>query len=131
MKSLIAGLALLSTSAFAGSVVGHIHFQADSTYVNAYYNKSLCQDGTNFYATVSACTKWERNDGERECVKRGKKFISQPMTSTRLKCASYDDGDCVSYKKVSYTQSPAVTVKFYNNDDQLVRTEEVFVPSCM
>ncbi len=129
MKSLIAALALVSTSAFAGSVVGHIHFQSESTWVNAYYSKTLCLDGDTFRATISKCLKWSNGD-DRRCVKRGKVQAAQPQASTRQRCASYSDDSCTSYVTVPYFQSENITVKFYDNDDNLVKTEDITVPSC-
>jgi hypothetical protein len=130
MKSLIVLAALASTSSFAG-VVGHIHFQKASTWVNAFYSKSLCLDGKTYKATIATCLKYENNGDEgRTCVKRGKKNVSQPMVSTRLRCNGYSDDDCVSYERVSYVQSPNITVKFTDRDGDLVRTEEITVPSC-
>ncbi|MEC7275899.1 MAG: hypothetical protein VXV96_06230 [Bdellovibrionota bacterium] len=130
MKKLIVAAALLSSSAFAGSIVGHIHFQSASTWVNAYTSKSLCLDGSTYRATVNKCLRYERDGGERTCVRRGKVAISQPMESTRQRCARMSDDTCVSYETVRYVQSPNVLVKFYDNDDNLVRTKTVTVPSC-
>ena len=130
MKTLIAGLMLLSASAFAGRVEGHIHFQADSTWVNAYYNKTLCVDGDMFNATVTKCLEWERDGDDRVCATRGKVAISQPMSSTRQRCASYSDDNCSSYETVSYEQSRNVTVRFFNNSDDVVRTKTITVPNC-
>lgn len=135
MKSLIVLAALASTSAFA-SVQGHIHFQKASTWVNAYYSKSLCLDGKTYKATISTCLKYERDsDDDRRCVKRGKINVTQPMVSTRLRCNGYSNGsdeDCTSYERVAYVQSPNITVKFFGGDDndQLIRTEEITVPAC-
>jgi len=131
MKSLIVLAVLASTSTFA-SVVGHIEFQKASTWVNAFYSKSLCLDGKTYKATVSTCLKYENQGGDegRVCVKRGKKNISQPMVSTRLRCNGYSSDDCVSYERVAFVQSPNITVKFFNNQDDLIRTEEITVPSC-
>lgn len=130
MKSFIAAVMLLSTSAFAGNVVGHIHFQSESTWVNAYYSKSLCVDGDMFKATITKCLRWENEDGDRTCVRRGKVRATQPMVSTRQRCARFSDDRCVSYETVRYEQSRNVLVKFYNNSDDLVRTETVRVPDC-
>ena len=139
MKSLLVlVLGLMSTSAMADYMTGDkIHFQADSTWVNSYYSKSICQDGENFYATISVCVEYrEDSDGDRECAKRGTKNAVQPITSTRQRCAQTDDddGDCEQYETVEYHQSPTRTVKFYESDDddggRLVRTETYTIGSC-
>jgi hypothetical protein len=129
MKSLIAALALVSTSAFAGSVVGHVHFQADSTWVNAYYSKSLCLDGDTFRATITKCVKYSNGD-ERRCLERAKFQAAQPQSSTRQRCARFEDDNCAEYITVPYFQSENITVKFYDNDDNLVKTKDITVPSC-
>lgn len=129
MKSLIAAIALVSTNAFAGSVVGHIHFQKASTWVNAYYSKTLCLDGDTFKAVVRKCVDWS-NDDDRNCTSYKKVMISQPQESTRQRCASRNDDRCTSWETVRYFQSENVTVKFYDNDDRLVRTKEITVPAC-
>ncbi|MCR9204352.1 MAG: hypothetical protein NXH75_07240 [Halobacteriovoraceae bacterium] len=129
MKSLIAAIALVSTSAFAGNVVGHIHFQSESTWVNAYYSKSLCLDGDTFRATITKCMEWSNGD-DRRCVRRGKVQAAQPQESTRQRCASRNDDTCTEWETVRYFQSENVTVKFYNNDDDLVRTKNITVPAC-
>ena len=129
MKSLIVLAALASTSSFAG-VVGHIHFQKASTWVNAFYSKSLCLDGKTYKAVISTCLKYEEDSEGRTCVKRGMKNVSQPMVSTRLRCNGYSDDNCVSYERVSYVQSPNITVKFTDRDGDLIRTEDITVPNC-
>lgn len=130
MKTLVAALMLFSASVFAGNVVGHIHFQAESTYVNAYYSKSLCVDGDVFKATITKCLDWSRGD-ERRCLRRGKVQATQPMISTRQRCARFSGDSCRAYETVTYKQSRNVLVKFYNNSDDLVRTEMVRVPDCI
>ena len=129
MKSLIAALALVSTTAFAGSVVGHVHFQSESTWVNAYYSKSLCLDGDTFRATISKCLQWSNGD-DRRCVRRGKVQASQPQESTRQRCASRSEDGCRAWETVRYYQSENITVKFYDDDNNLVRTKNITVPSC-
>ena len=132
MKSLIAALALVSTSAFAGPVVGHVHFQADSTWVNAYYSKSLCLDGDTFRATITKCVEFSSasNNDERVCLRRAKFQAAQPQSSTRQRCARYEEQNCVEYITVPYFQSENITVKFYDNKDNLVKTKNITVPSC-
>ncbi|MCF8059767.1 MAG: hypothetical protein K9K67_10745 [Bacteriovoracaceae bacterium] len=132
MKSLIAALAIVSTSAFAGNVVGHIHFQSESTWVNALYSKSLCLDGDTYKATVTKCMEYGSGD-ERRCLQYGKIAATQPVESTRQRCASFgggDDNQCTKWITVSYVQSPNITVKFYNDDNELVKTKKITVPSC-
>jgi len=131
MKSLIAAIAFVTAATAFGSVVGHVHFQSESTWVNAYYSKSLCLDGDTFRATITKCAKWSTGD-DRTCLKRIKVQAAQPQESTRQRCATganNDDG-CQSYVTVRYFQSENITVKFYDNDDNLVKTEDITVPSC-
>lgn len=131
MKLLVALLVLASTSVFAKTVDGHIHFQKASTYVSAYYNKTLCLDGDTFKAEVSTCTKKERDgEGETVCVRYGKKTISQPMQSTRTICARKSEDECLAYKTVPFFQSANVDVNVYSNQDVLVDSFVVTVPNC-
>lgn len=165
MKILIATIALLTlSSSYAKlqrgdmgyenvkSVQGHILFQADSTYVNAYYNKTLCLDGDTYKAVVSKCLEWgtpfrngqrNRRSHDSVCLKRGKVMISQPEVSTRQRCAAYDNetpfnrgdhrahnGRCIKWETVPFVQSPDMTIKFFNQDNTLIKTEEITVPSC-
>ncbi len=129
MKTLIAALAIVSTSAFAGNVVGHIHFQSESTWVNALYSKSLCLDGDTYKATITKCLDWASGD-DRGCLEYGKVAATQPMNSTRQRCAKFEDDRCSEYVTVAYKQSPNITVKFYNDDNDLVKTKKITVPSC-
>ena len=138
---LIVIAALISTSAFAlpfnaKSMSGDkVHFQTASTWVNAYYSKSLCFDGENFEATVSKCVKWETSDDNRRCIKTVKYTATQPQESTRQRCAAFSGGEddrCTSWETVRYFQDDVKTVKFYSDEDHqdLVKTVRIQVPSC-
>ncbi len=137
---LIVIAALISTSAFAlpfnaKSMSGDkVHFQAASTWVNAYYSKSLCFDGENFEATVQKCVKWESGD-ERRCLKTVTYTATQAQESTRQRCASYEGGErnnCTSWETVRYFQDDVKTVKFFSDEDHqdLVKTVRIQVPTC-
>lgn len=128
MKSLIAAIALISTNAFAG-VIGHVHFQKASTWVNAYYSKSLCLDGDTFRATVSMCLEYGQGD-ERPCLSYGKVKISQPQESTRQRCASHSEGDCQEWETVRYFQSENITVQFTDRNGNVTGTKDITVPNC-
>ena len=130
MKKLIVAAALLSSSAFAGSIVGHIHFQSASTWVTAYTSKSLCLDGSTYRATVNKCLRYERNGGERTCVRRGKVAISQPMESTRQRCASFEEDECVEYERVPLKQSPKRILEIKDRDGSIKKLKKHVIPNC-
>lgn len=133
MKALISTMAfLVSLSAFGYMTGDKIHFQKDSTWVNSYYNKSLCLNDQDVYeAVVSVCTKYVNNGSDdRTCVRRGTKKIYQPMVSTRLRCDDWSGDNCSSWVRVDYVQSPKRTVKFYNDKDQLTKTASYTIKSC-
>lgn len=135
MKNLLVLASLLfATSAMAGFVTGDkIHFQSESTYVSAVFNKTLCFDGESFHATFTKCIEWQRDQDDRNCIKYGKITATQPQSSTRLRCAEYrgNDGDCKRWERVSYEQSEVRNVKYFNNDDDLIKEEKVIIPVCM
>ncbi len=141
MKKLLVLLALVSTSAFAlpynaKSMSGDkVHFQKASTWVNSYYSKSLCFDGTDFHAVVRKCAEWETSDDNRRCVKYINVNATQPQESTRQRCSSRQGGEddrCTEWETVRYFQSENKTIKFYRDEDMqdLVKTVKITVPSC-
>ena len=133
MKSTLLAIAfLISGSAFARTSGAHIHFQKDSTWVNALYSRTLClNSATDTYeATISVCVEWRNEDGDRDCVQRGTKMAFQPRVSTRQRCARYSNDDCKAYETVAYVQSPERNVTIYDNEDQVVGTKMVTVPFC-
>ncbi|MCO4794006.1 MAG: hypothetical protein KC493_09850 [Bacteriovoracaceae bacterium] len=135
MKTLILLAVLFSSTAFASVTGDKIHFQSDSTYVSAVFSKTLCLNGDTYEAMITKCMEWT-NDDDRDCVRYGKVFATQPMNSTRQRCAQYSGGDddrCREWVTVPYVQSPVRTVKWYrdsDNKDVLIRTEIVTVPAC-
>lgn len=137
MKAILAAAAfLVSAAAFGnGYMTGDkIHFQKDSTWVNSYYNKTICLNDVDVYeAVVTTCVKWNNGrDDDRNCMKYGKKKIFQPMVSTRLRCDSWGgrDSDCDSWVTVDYVQSPKRTVKFFDEGDQLKKTVTYTIKAC-
>lgn len=134
MKALIAAIVLFGSVSASAMVMGDkIHFQNNSTWVSSVYNKSLCLDGDLYEAVVSVCTKWSGNSDDRNCVRRAKKKIFQPMTSTRQRCAQYTgrDGNCSKWITVDYTQDRVKEVSFYDSNDNLLYTKTVTIPDCM
>ena len=136
MKGLLLIAVLISTSVFARnytSISGDkIHFQSESTWVSAYYSKSLCLDGDTYKATIRKCMEWS-NDDDRNCLRYGKIQATQPMESTRLRCASWgsDDEPCQRYVRVRYYQNPVKEVEFNDEDGNVLFTRTVTVPNCM
>lgn len=138
MKGLILLATLLSVSAFGrqyDSIRGDkVHFQSESTWVSAVYNKTLCVDGDVFRATITKCMEWQRDDDNRRCVRRGKIQATQPMESTRLRCSNWGDngdhGGCREWVRVRYYQNPVKEVQFLDEDDHVLFTETVTVPNC-
>ena len=137
MKKLLVLLALVSTSAFAlpfnaDSMRGDkIHFQKESTWVNSYYSKSLCFDGADFHATIRKCAEWT-NDDDRRCERYKMVQATQPQESTRQRCARRDNDDkgCTEWETVRYFQSEHRTITFLDEDDHVVGTKKITVPSC-
>ena len=137
-KLIILASLLMSTSAFGYVTGDKIEFQGVSTFVSAAFNKSLCLDGDTYNAVVTLCTEWERDsDDDRICVAREKFAVTQPMTSTRQRCAQFEGdnsgGDCIKWVTVPYVQKPVREVKYYrNNDDDSspYKTEIITIPSC-
>ena len=130
MKKFFLMLALMTTSALAANT-GHVHFQADSTWVNPVTSRSLCFENGEFRAMVSKCIETRMMRGGEECVRWGKKWITQPANSTRLVCA--DDGgrgECRDLVRVPYVQSRERRVTYYADRGGATRTEIVTVPAC-
>lgn len=130
MKKLIAVVLFSLTSLAFASNTGHVHFQSESTWVNPVTNKTLCYDNGMFYAKVVSCVETRLVRGEEECVKWGKKTISQPVNSTRMVCLeeSGDNGLCTMYGMVAYGQSVERDVDYYGTGYN--RTGTVTVPCC-
>lgn len=133
MKSLVLALAFLAATVTHANVAGDkIHFQSDSTWVSAVYNKSLCVNGNNFEALITKCV--ERTGGDSDsCIRTIKVRATQPINSTRLRCDAFagrDEGTCRKWVRVPYVQKPVRTVSFYTDRDQLIKTVKVTVPAC-
>jgi hypothetical protein len=132
MKNLLAlAFFMLSTLAFASNT-GHIHFQADSTWVNPVTNRTLCYDNGTFYAKVASCIQTRMVRGDEECMRWGKKTISQPANSSRMVCVEERgrSGQCVRYARVSYNQSRDRDVDFEGDRGGVIRSEVVTIPAC-
>lgn len=132
MKKLIAvAFFVLSGIAFASNT-GHIHFQADSTWVNPVTNRTLCYDNGTFYAKVAACVQTRNIRGDEECVRWGKKTISQPANSTRMVCLESRgrSGNCARWGMVAYNQDRNRDVDYEGDRGGVYRSETVTVPAC-
>ncbi|MCO4794008.1 MAG: hypothetical protein KC493_09860 [Bacteriovoracaceae bacterium] len=126
-------LFIATVQAGVGGISGaHILFQEDSTFVNSYYNKSICHDGFEFKALVRKCVKYSNND-DRDCLKREKTFIYQPLESTRLRCKSFSGGEderCKEWEEVNYYQSPIRLIKFIDERRVRHKTKKLIIPEC-
>ena len=140
MKAIILTLALLTSGVAVADVVveangASIHFQDHATWVNAYFSwgKSLCHNGTNYYAKGSKCVERRMGDYDDHCRKRVAVNMVQPIRSTRTICSKpiyrNDDG-CAEYKEVPHVQSPTMVAELYGLGDQYLGTETVTVPMC-
>lgn len=140
-KLLILASLMMSASAFAYTSGDKIIFQGQSANVSAVYNKTLCHDGENYYASVTICAEWEHSnsDDRSTCVQRITVDAVQPMTSTRQRCAKVasdsSSNSCDLYETVEFFQSPVRTVKFFPNtgssdNPRPYKTETVVIPNC-
>lgn len=120
----------LSHAGVGGIEGGHIHFQRKSTWVNSFYNKTICHDGFEFKAQVRLCSKWKVSDDDRKCVEFKKQVIFQPLESTRMRCKIYDDDNCVGWEEVKYFQSPKRLLKFKDEDGNVIKKKKHTVPTC-
>lgn len=123
----------LSVHAGVGGISGaHVLFQEESTFVNAYYNKSVCHDGFEFKAKVSKCVKWNESGDEKRCIKNEKIIVFQPIESTRKRCADYnsDDGPCTTWEEVKFIQSPNRIIKFLDDSNNVKKTKKLIIPEC-
>lgn len=121
---------LFSANVFAYTYVtgDKIEFQSESSFVSAVFNKTLCFDGADYHAMITKCVQWS-NDGDT-CTERARVAATQPAQSTRLRCAYYEGDDCADWDRVSFYQSPNLTVRYYDSGDRVVKTENVTVRSC-
>ncbi len=131
----VLGMNTVNAHAYEYVAGDKILFQSVSTYVSAVFSKSLCLNGDTYEALVNECTEWRNrgNDNGPECVAFKKVTAYQPMASTRQRCAEYtgrDQNHCAVWETVDFVQSPVRTVKFYNSNDQLIKTAKVTIPAC-
>lgn len=137
-KLIILASLLVSTSAFAIVTGDKIEFQGDSAFVSAAFDKSLCLDGDTYKANITKCVAWENDGDDQQCVKYATFAGSQPMASTRQRCAKFagrDSETCAKWVTVPYVQSPVRTVKYYKDngdafDGGPYKTVTITVPSC-
>lgn len=138
MKHLILlGAILFSGLAMARGDVAYltgdkIHFQAASTWVSAYYSRTLCKADGVYYAEGRECVRRGGRGGD-ECREWAPVGITQPITSTRQRCKRYSGGEndnCREYETIRYHQDPTRTVSFWTERDQLVKTETITVEDC-
>jgi len=127
----------MSFSAFAYVTGDKIEFQSESTFVSGLYNKSICHDGENYYATFRVCGQLSDDDDGAACEAWETVSAVQPMTSTRQRCAELASDSsssyCERFETVEYFQSPVRTVKFFNpnsDSNRPYKTETVVIPNC-
>jgi hypothetical protein len=130
MKKLIAmTLMFISVSAFANVSGDKILFQKESTYVSVVYNKSLCLDGNTYRAVIDKCMQWA-NDDRRACLRSAKVRVTQPVESTRQRCAATTDRGCSAWETVRFNQDPVRTVTFFNDEGRELDTKTYIVKAC-
>ncbi|MEC7275901.1 MAG: hypothetical protein VXV96_06240 [Bdellovibrionota bacterium] len=129
----------LSSYAGIGGIVGGtdkfqrgntINFQRASTFVNILHNKSLCHDGYDYEAVVKKCTLWVNDDGERKCAQRERTKIFQPLESDRLRCARFEEDECVEYERVPLKQSPKRILEIKDRDGSIKKLKKHVIPNC-
>ena len=84
----------------------------------------------NYDIIKCKCLRYERNGGERTCVRRGKVAISQPMESTRQRCARFEEDECVEYERVPLKQSPKRILEIKDRDGSIKKLKKHVIPNC-
>lgn len=122
----------ISLAGGVGTIVGgdKIVFQQDSIHVSSVYNRSLCFDRGNYYATIkNYCFKWKNvGRGERECVSKGSLNTTQPKESVKERCSRFQDDNCVEKKVVPFIQNRVRNVRYIRNDNEFIK--KLKIPSC-
>lgn len=134
MKAILLLTLLVSTSVFARTNYGlrgdKIQFQKHSTWVSVVYNKTLCIDGETYFSDIRKCLEWERDSDDRVCKKYGIVKATQPMHSTRQRCAQRNDDRCTEWETVKFTQKPVKEVSFLDEDGNVQYSKTYTVPNC-
>jgi hypothetical protein len=132
-KLIIAMIFSINVYAGVGGISGaQILFQEESTFVNAYFNKTICHDGFEYKAVVKECVKWVKSDDDRKCVESQKKWAFQPIESTRERCARFGGSvdTCTDWEEVRFVQRPQRTVKFADEDGNVLKIKKLTIPTC-
>ena len=118
--------------AFAKRIKGDsIHFQKNSTWAKAIYDKSLCFDGYEFRTKVSICTKRGTGfDDRRTCLEKERVEISQPMESKIKRCKLFIEKVCVEWNEENYIQKPLKLIEFIDDSGLSLGTFEAKIEDC-
>jgi len=129
-RLLLALLFVTNVHAGVGGISGaQILFQEESTFVNAYFNKSICHDGFEYKAMFRKCVE-RSNDDDRKCLEFKKIWAFQPIESTRERCRRFNDDNCSEWEEVRFIQKPQRTVKFADEDGNVKKTKKITIPVC-
>lgn len=133
-KLILALIFSINVNAGVGGISGAmILFQDDSTFVNAYFDRSICHDGFEYKAMITNCVKFRNESGDnRTCEKWTKKPAFQPIESTRLRCKSFggNDDDCREYEEVKFIQKPVRQVLIKDESGNILKKGKLTIPEC-
>lgn len=114
-----------------GTIIGDkVHFQKNSTWVSAAYNRTLCLNNEIYEAYVPQCLKYSGRHDDRHCIKRGKKKIYQPVASKRQRCSNHQDNQCNIWETIDYIQDPVKELKFYDDNNNFEFSKTILIPYC-
>ncbi len=132
-KLILAMIISVNVQAGVGGISGAmILFQEDSTFVNAYLDRTICHDGFEYKAMITDCVKYRDNGDDRTCEKRTKKLAFQPIESTRLRCKSFggSDDDCKEYEEVKFIQKPNRQILVKDESGNIIKKGKLIIPEC-
>lgn len=129
-KLIVMALMFVSATAFANISGDKILFQKESTYVSAVYSKSLCLDGSTYRAVINKCMQWSNSGDDSRCLRTAKVRVTQPMESTRQRCAVQSEQGCSKWETVRFFQDPVRTVTFFSDNGRELDTKTVVVKAC-
>lgn len=138
IKFILPLLITYSTFAGVGGISGgtdkfqrgaHIEFQKESTWVNAEFSRTLCTDGTDYFAKLRKCTI-RSNDDEAACLSTELIEAQQPIVSQRQRCAlSSSNGNCKKWITVPFIQSPKRIV-IPSEEQREGKEKKIVIPKC-
>ncbi|TNF26604.1 MAG: hypothetical protein EP319_13495 [Deltaproteobacteria bacterium] len=132
-KVILALIISINAHAGVGGISGAmILFQDDSTFVNAYFDRSICHDGFEYKAMINECTKYRNSRDDRTCERWSKKPAFQPIESTRMRCKSFagSDDDCREYEEVKFIQKPVRQVLIKDESGNILKKRKLTIPEC-